>query len=518
MGISNKIILILIFAISLSILCLGFFTRSLLLNSFLNLEVDQVYRNKDRFNNILAQEINILKASALDYGAWDESYAYAKGENPNYLENNISDNIFLNFKINYLIYYDIDGNFLYARAYDFLKENELEVPLEFNKISIQAKSFLANANSISAKSGVIKIDNKPVLLVAQPILNNNEEGPAVGTIIFGRIFDAEEIKFFEDYIQFKIELMNTQEFNQRFSNNINIRQILNKNSSAHFIKNKQIINGFVLIKDLNNEPVTIASIEFSRDIFQEGNKLIKIFLIIFTIASIILILIIFILLKYLVISRLIKLRNQVNKIGHSGNFSEKIKINGHDEIFILSEDVNKMLATLNKSSEKLLLSEKRFSDISENAREWIWELDKNGRIKYSNNVITQILGYKFEETIDKDLCDFAYSDDRDNLKLIIKNGSQNKKPFNYVKIRFLHKENKEIVYLLLSGLPVLNSDKVIALRGVGIDMTENQKVEEELKQKNNELKKFNKLFIDRELKMIELKEKNKNLEAKKTVN
>ena len=45
-----------------------------------------------------------------------------------------------------------------------------------------------------------------------------------------------------------------------------------------------------------------------------------------------------------------------------------------------------------------------------------------------------------------------------------------------------------------------------------IDMSEEQKISDELKKRVDELERFNKLSVDRELKMIELKRRNKELE------
>jgi PAS domain-containing protein len=48
---------------------------------------------------------------------------------------------------------------------------------------------------------------------------------------------------------------------------------------------------------------------------------------------------------------------------------------------------------------KLRSSEQRFKDIAENALEWIWEVDSEGRYIYSSPVVKQILGYDSKEII-----------------------------------------------------------------------------------------------------------------------
>jgi PAS domain S-box-containing protein len=75
--------------------------------------------------------------------------------------------------------------------------------------------------------------------------------------------------------------------------------------------------------------------------------------------------------------------------------------------------------------------------------------------------------------------------------------------------------NGDLIWLRTSKVPLVDFDgKIIGVIGIYDDITEQKKAEEELLKKTAELENFNKIFIDRELKMIELKEKLKELEKK----
>lgn len=71
------------------------------------------------------------------------------------------------------------------------------------------------------------------------------------------------------------------------------------------------------------------------------------------------------------------------------------------------------------------------------------------------------------------------------------------------------------IWLRTSKIPLTDFDgKIIGVLGIYDDITERKKAEIDLLKKTNELENFNKIFIDRELKMIELKERIKELEKK----
>lgn len=64
----------------------------------------------------------------------------------------------------------------------------------------------------------------------------------------------------------------------------------------------------------------------------------------------------------------------------------------------------------------------------------------------------------------------------------------------------------EKIWLNTNKVPLKNdAGKIYGILGTYADITERKKVEEELKQKNEELERMNKIMIGRELKIIELK-------------
>ena len=57
------------------------------------------------------------------------------------------------------------------------------------------------------------------------------------------------------------------------------------------------------------------------------------------------------------------------------------------------------ITALRQAAAALRESEQRFRDITENAAEWVWEVDSQGKYTYSSQVVEQLLGYKPEEIL-----------------------------------------------------------------------------------------------------------------------
>ncbi|MBN1533465.1 MAG: PAS domain S-box protein [Spirochaetes bacterium] len=135
-----------------------------------------------------------------------------------------------------------------------------------------------------------------------------------------------------------------------------------------------------------------------------------------------------------------------------------------------------------RSEEALKESEERFRQVSENAGEWIWEVDHEGLYAYSSPVVERILGYKPEEIVyRKYFYDFFIPHMKENLKKSALGAFSRKEAFKGFIHQNVHKDGS-IVILETNGSPVIN-DKgdLVGYRGVDADITERKRSESELR-------------------------------------
>lgn len=128
-----------------------------------------------------------------------------------------------------------------------------------------------------------------------------------------------------------------------------------------------------------------------------------------------------------------------------------------------------------QAEERLRLSEERFKQISENAGEWIWEVDNRGMYTFTSPLVEQKLGYTREEIVGKKhFYDFFTPDARENLKEAALAAFAMKQPFKDFINPNQHKDG-HVVILETNGTPLLDRNgDLLGYRGADIDITERE--------------------------------------------
>ena len=132
-------------------------------------------------------------------------------------------------------------------------------------------------------------------------------------------------------------------------------------------------------------------------------------------------------------------------------------------------------------------SEKRFRDVTENAQEWVWEVDAEGKYTYASPIVEKLLGYKPEEMLDKHFYDLFLPEEREELKKMVFAAFTATQPIREFITRNVHK-NGGMVWLSISGVPILDkTGNLLGYRGADIDITERRKAQEGLENANIQL-------------------------------
>lgn len=175
------------------------------------------------------------------------------------------------------------------------------------------------------------------------------------------------------------------------------------------------------------------------------------------------------------------------------------------------EQLNKKIKELEKQLVKQKDVEKRLKESQdlfkvafENAPDAYFLNDPKGVFIDSNAAAEKIMGYKKEELIGKNMLEVNILP-KNQIPKVIKRLAKHALGISVgaEEIELLRKGGERVL-VEVTGNIVKFKGKVLVL-GIARDITERKKIEQKMKKKNEELEKFNKIAVGREMKMIELK-------------
>lgn len=166
-----------------------------------------------------------------------------------------------------------------------------------------------------------------------------------------------------------------------------------------------------------------------------------------------------------------------------------------------------------KAEEKLKESEEKYSSLIETTNTGYVIIDVQGKVLDANKEYARLSGHKeLKDILGKSVVEWTakhhLEKNNEAVKLCAKQGF-----IRNLQIDYADKTGKNFIPIEINATVMTLKNKPVILT-LCRDITERKKAEQEIKQKSEELEKFNRLFVDRELKMVELKKKIKELEKK----
>jgi len=392
--------------IGVSLLCMAGIiyatSRFTFMRGLEEIEERNTSRNVEQVVSTLSCIISDLESDTVNQAAWDDTYAFIEDGNEEYIESNLSDGTFATLKLNLMLFVHSSGHVVFDKAFDLENEEEIPVPPDLLEQLPGNSLLLSQPGTYSFTSGIILLEQGPVLIASQPILTSEDEGPARGTLIFARYLDTETSDYLSQITLFSVAIHPLDrtlpaDFNE-------VLPILLQEESV-FVKplSTQYIGGYTLLSDIYGKPALILRVDVPRDTYNLG-QLTTSYYVLFILGLGLLVggTTMFLLQKQ-ILSRFATLIRGINHIATTGDTSGRIPLKGRDELSLVAGTINGMLATLGEAGGEIRESEQRYRLLAENVTDVICTLDTDLRFIYVSPSVISFTGYTAEETTGRKL-------------------------------------------------------------------------------------------------------------------
>ncbi|MFA5383598.1 MAG: CHASE4 domain-containing protein [Eubacteriales bacterium] len=473
-----KTLFVLFIALAPAVIATYIISEAVLLKGFVELEERQTLENVARLNDALSGELLTLQRITSDWAAWDDTYTFIEDANDRYIETNLLTSTYTSLNLDLMIFLNSNGKIVYGQGFDQENMKYTSLSVGLSRYLKPGSALLKHESASSSVKALLLLPEGPLLVVSQPILPSDEEGPINGTLVFGRYLDAAEIKRLADLTHLSLAL---QVYGKQGSPDFNKAYSLLSVDKPVLVRslNENLIAGYSLLRDIYGKPILIFRVLTPRDIYNQGKLSHKYFIVAIIITGFVLLFLSFLLSEKMILSRLTNLIQHVIKIGQTKNFSSRVPTTGGDELSTLAGEINTMLSGLEQSQEKIKESEEHFRGLFNEALTGNYISSPDGKILLCNSTFAEMLGFKaVEEALKTNLLLFFTNDEeRQNfLKLL-----DERKKLELYETDLQSIDGKKIT--VLQNI-IGKSDQNGCLTGIHgyiFDITERKAMEEQLK-------------------------------------
>ena len=319
-------------------------TQTAFLRSFLVLEAESVQENVERVVNTLSDELVNLSSTAADWAYWDATAAFMQGANENYVTENLSPGTLLNLHLNFMIFMDTQGRIVLSKGVNLQTSEEIPVPEDLAQ-ELTGNGLLLD-HSKETVTGILYTLDGAMLIASRAILNNNIEGPAMGTLVMGRYLNEQKMQALSESLRMQIE------FHSYFGDHIDEFETAPSSISVRAL-DEYTVTGYTALADIYGEPRLDLHIQMPRAIYAQGQATLQSFLFLFLGVGILFTVLTLVYIDKAVMARLSRLSRMVSQIRETGDTHIPVSIQGNDEITNLANGLREMLDALTQSRNKL---------------------------------------------------------------------------------------------------------------------------------------------------------------------
>ncbi|MGB7543976.1 MAG: PAS domain S-box protein, partial [Methanothrix sp.] len=240
------------------------------------------------------------------------------------------------------------------------------------------------------------------------------------------------------------------------------------------------IAGYALLTDIYGNSLMILGMDASRDIYRQGAKSMESFMILFSAAGLLFLLMTLIYLDRSVLSRLVNLTASVARIGQAPEIPALLKVQGEDELAHLVASINDMVAALKCAHKDLVNSERRYKGVVEDLPDLICRYSSDGIINFVNASFCTFFSAREHEILGKRLDGSVWQRHLKSARELEGKINENYPTFTYES---QYKAPEELRWILWTARGIFDqAGSLVEIQSVGREITSIRKAEEALRE------------------------------------
>ena len=314
--------------------------RAALLDRVLQMEAAQLQVDLERVHEALGAELGALQIVANDYGLWDDSYAFIAEPNAAYIASNFGGTSLQADRLSLVALVDERGEEVWSGAYD-LSADQLTDPPWIGEV---IDDVLGPEHAPARVQGLVRTHQGLTMFAGAPIFPTDGSGPARGTVLMGRRLDDTEIGRLSNTTRLELTLWPLTE-TPPSPDFLDAKKALVDDALVVPLSEEQVA-GYTMLRSIPGEPLAVVRIVQGRALYRSGLNDARVLLQVLGLAGAAFGLMTLLGVQVLVVRRVLRLEREVLEVAAAADHTARVTIDGHDEITLLADGINGMLASL----------------------------------------------------------------------------------------------------------------------------------------------------------------------------
>lgn len=364
----------------------------LALRSFADLEERDATRDVRRALDALGNEVTAVHTLSGDWAVWDDSYEFVGGNAPDFVSANLSASAFQELRLNAILFIGSDGRIVYEGGYDLERGEDTAVPAGLLDQIAPSSPLVSHKDERGGISGILRLGGGLAIVSSRPIVRSDYSGPIRGTLIMVRLLNASEWDLLSRITHLSISVMNWGDASGMLAPEFQSALEGGARTVIEYVDARRM-NGYGQVVDVYGKPVATIKVEMPREVNRIARRFVWYGCGLLTCVTLSFGVVLSLLLEKQVVSKLVRLNRDVERITVSGDLSLRTEAEGRDEIARLSERINAMLESLDISERELRCNEQRLKTIIESMQIGVLIVDaETHRIVDANPKALEMIG------------------------------------------------------------------------------------------------------------------------------
>jgi len=313
--------------------------REVILPSFERLEANLARTDMERVSRGLDGELGQLLTFCGDWGDWLETYRYVAGENPSFINVNMSPSTIEAAGLDAVAFLDPDARIVWSRAFDPASRRPTSLRMFAGGALSPDHPFRSAIAAGLRVKGIVVTEYGPAMLVAAPILDGGGHGPQHGSVLLARLITPPVAARLAEQAQVRLRVLTDPR-------DLAVGGGPGPVGGSVVVPGAEQSSVYRVLKDIQGRPAVALRIDVPRSVSREGREAIRFALISLMVAGAVAVLVLVLALREVVLRPVSQMTRHAVAIAEGEDLTTRMALDRKDELGILAGKFDRMVDRL----------------------------------------------------------------------------------------------------------------------------------------------------------------------------